>query len=129
VASPPNLVAHSVNDRFGSATGLAGVRRGTAAQATWSASTRSSPFRASPAKRLAGAGQRKNRNTACPSSPERPPGKQCDEYPFPSTWQSASSYSRRMINGPQNEDGGRTLSRFYLYSRIIEKDRFLVWIK
>jgi hypothetical protein len=34
-----------------------------------------------------------------------------------------------MINGPQNEDGGRVLSRFHLYNRIIEKDRFRVWIK
>ncbi|MEU6351042.1 NucA/NucB deoxyribonuclease domain-containing protein [Streptomyces sp. NPDC047072] len=74
----------------------------------------------------------KNRNTACPSSLERPAGKQCDEYPFASTWQGASTggdFSRRMINATQNEDGGRALSRFYLYNRIIEKDRFLVWIK
>jgi hypothetical protein len=34
-----------------------------------------------------------------------------------------------MINGTQNEDGGRALSRFHLYNRIIEKDRFLAWIK
>lgn len=76
---------------------------------------------------------KKNRNKACPSSLERPPGKGCDEYPFASTWQGASTgggdYSRRMINATQNEDGGRALSRFYLYNRIIEKDRFLVWIK
>ncbi|WP_221354336.1 NucA/NucB deoxyribonuclease domain-containing protein [Streptomyces beigongshangae] len=32
---------------------------------------------------------RQNRNTACPSSLERPAGKQCDEYPFASTWQGA----------------------------------------
>ncbi|MEU8993130.1 NucA/NucB deoxyribonuclease domain-containing protein [Streptomyces sp. NPDC048558] len=76
---------------------------------------------------------KENRNTACPSSLERPPGKQCDEYPFASTWQGAKTgggnFSRRMINGTQNEDGGRALSRFYLYNRILEKDRFLVWIK
>ncbi|WP_405531803.1 NucA/NucB deoxyribonuclease domain-containing protein [Streptomyces canus] len=62
----------------------------------------------------------KNRNTACPSSLERPPGKQCDEFPFASTWQGANTgggnYSRRMINTTQNEDGGRALSRFYLYN-------------
>lgn len=76
---------------------------------------------------------KENRLTACPSSLERPPGKQCDEYPFASTWQGAKTgggdFSRRMIDGTQNEDGGRALSRFYLYNRIIEKDKFLVWIK
>ncbi|WP_443072931.1 NucA/NucB deoxyribonuclease domain-containing protein [Streptomyces sp. NBC_01451] len=34
----------------------------------------------------------------CPSSLPRPEGKQCDEYPFASTWEGAKtsgSYSRR----------------------------------
>lgn len=31
-----------------------------------------------------------------------------------------------MITAPQNEGGGRALGSFYLYNRIIEKDRFLV---
>jgi hypothetical protein len=34
-----------------------------------------------------------------------------------------------MIDAKQNSAGGRALSGFYLYNRIIEKDRFLVWIK
>ncbi|KPI14621.1 hypothetical protein OK006_3317 [Actinobacteria bacterium OK006] len=34
-----------------------------------------------------------------------------------------------MINATQNEDGGRALKNFYGYNRIIEKDKFLVWIK
>jgi hypothetical protein len=76
---------------------------------------------------------RANRNAACPSSLERLPSQQCDEYPFASTWQGAKSgggdFSRRMINGKQNEEGGKALGRFYLYNRIIEKDKFLVWIK
>ncbi|GGU67828.1 NucA/NucB deoxyribonuclease domain-containing protein [Streptomyces daghestanicus] len=76
---------------------------------------------------------RQNRNKACPSSLERPVGKQCDEYPFASTWQGAEhgggDFSRRMIDATQNEEGGKALSRFYLYNRIIEKDKFLVWIK
>ncbi|WP_432033698.1 NucA/NucB deoxyribonuclease domain-containing protein [Streptomyces antibioticus] len=75
---------------------------------------------------------KENRDTSCPSSLTRPPGKQCDEYPFASTWQGAKtggSYSRRMIAATQNEGGGRALGNFYLYNRIIEKDRFLVWIK
>ncbi|MER5942450.1 hypothetical protein ABT121_34690 [Streptomyces sp. NPDC001928] len=50
-----------------------------------------------------------------------------------STWQGAKTGggdpSRRMIDGTQNEDGGRALSRFYLYNRILGKDRFLVWTK
>ncbi|MGW4985434.1 NucA/NucB deoxyribonuclease domain-containing protein [Streptomyces mirabilis] len=69
----------------------------------------------------------------CPSSRHRPPGKQCDEYPFASTWQGASTgggqFSWRMINATQNEDGGRALKNFYGYNRIIEKGKFLVWIK
>ncbi|MEW2289673.1 NucA/NucB deoxyribonuclease domain-containing protein [Streptomyces sp. NPDC047841] len=76
---------------------------------------------------------RQNRNKACPSSRPRPAGKQCDEYPFASTWQGASTgggqFSWRMINAKQNEEGGKALGRFYLYNRILEKDRFLVWIK
>lgn len=50
-----------------------------------------------------------------------------------STWQGAKhgggDFSRRMINETQNEEGGKALGRFYLYNRIIEKDKFLVWIK
>ncbi|MFF8029331.1 hypothetical protein ACFZDJ_51575 [Streptomyces sp. NPDC007896] len=37
--------------------------------------------------------------------------------------------SRRLINATRNEDGGRALKNFYGYNRIIEKDKFLVWIK
>ncbi|MFD3622453.1 NucA/NucB deoxyribonuclease domain-containing protein [Streptomyces sp. NPDC058676] len=73
-----------------------------------------------------------NRNTACPTSLPRPLLESCDEYPFASTWQGANtggSYSQRMIDAKQNSGGGRALSLFYLYNRIIEKDRFLVWIK
>jgi hypothetical protein len=76
---------------------------------------------------------RTNRITACPSSLTRLPGQECDEYPFASTWQGAKygggDYSRRMINGNQNRYGGQALGLFYLYNRIIEKDKFLVWIK
>lgn len=76
---------------------------------------------------------KKNRNKACPSSLHRPAGKSCDEYPFASTWQGASTgngtYSRRMINATQNKNGGVALANFYIYNRILEKDKFLVWIK
>ncbi|WP_331740405.1 NucA/NucB deoxyribonuclease domain-containing protein (plasmid) [Streptomyces sp. NBC_00015] len=69
-----------------------------------------------------------NRSTACPTSLPRPLLASCDEYPFASTWQGGS-YSQHMIDAKQNTGGGRALSRFCLYNRIIENDRFLVWIK
>lgn len=74
-----------------------------------------------------------NRDKACPSSLERPPGKSCDEYPFASTWQGAKygngKFSRRMVNAKQNTDAGKALKGFYTYSRVLEGDRFLVWIR
>ncbi|MGC0327039.1 hypothetical protein RKD23_000029 [Streptomyces sp. SAI-170] len=74
-----------------------------------------------------------NREEACPRSLQRPPGKSCDEYPFASTWQGAKysggPFSRRMINDTQNTEGGRALKGFYVYSRVLEGDRFLVWIR
>ncbi|WOT40573.1 NucA/NucB deoxyribonuclease domain-containing protein [Streptomyces coeruleorubidus] len=63
----------------------------------------------------------------------RPPGKSCDEYPFASTWQGAKygngKFSRRMVNAKQNTDAGKALKGFYTYSRVLEGDRFLVWIR
>ncbi|WP_331724222.1 NucA/NucB deoxyribonuclease domain-containing protein (plasmid) [Streptomyces longwoodensis] len=72
-----------------------------------------------------------NRDVACPKSLPRPSLLSCDEYPFASTWQGGSTgnYSRRFIDEKQNSGGGRALANFYLYNRIIEADRFLVWIK
>ncbi|MGK5693281.1 NucA/NucB deoxyribonuclease domain-containing protein [Streptomyces sp. URMC 128] len=76
---------------------------------------------------------KENREKACPSSLERPPGKSCDEYPFASTWQGAKygngKFSRRMVNAKQNTDAGKALKGFYTYSRVLEGDRFLVWIR
>ncbi|MDX3387568.1 NucA/NucB deoxyribonuclease domain-containing protein [Streptomyces niveiscabiei] len=74
---------------------------------------------------------RENRDASCPTSLPRPTGKDCDEYPMASTWQGGKTgkFSRRMIDKDQNRSGGRALANFYLYNRIIEKDRFLVWIK
>ncbi|MFH9402709.1 hypothetical protein ACH4JS_23590 [Streptomyces sp. NPDC017638] len=44
---------------------------------------------------------KQNRGKACPSSRHRPAGKECDEYPFASTWQGASTgggkFNWRMI--------------------------------
>ncbi|MDT0386008.1 NucA/NucB deoxyribonuclease domain-containing protein [Streptomyces dubilierae] len=78
---------------------------------------------------------RENRGKACPSAAilPRPPGKSCDEYPFASTWQGAKygsgEFSRRMVNAKQNTDAGKALKGFYTYSRVLEGDRFLVWIR
>lgn len=84
--------------------------------------------------RLTDATKRKaNRRTACPPDLQRPPGKSCDEYPFASTWQGAATgggrFSRRMVDEDQNTAAGRALGGFYIYSRVIEGDRFLVWIR
>ncbi|MEW2290811.1 hypothetical protein [Streptomyces sp. NPDC047841] len=43
--------------------------------------------------------------------------------------QRGGRFSWRMINAKQNEKGGKALGRFYLHNRVLEKDRFLVWIK
>ncbi|MEV5432703.1 NucA/NucB deoxyribonuclease domain-containing protein [Streptomyces sp. NPDC052701] len=76
---------------------------------------------------------KENREKACPQSLQRPPGKSCDEYPFASTWQGAKhgngKFSRRMVNAKQNTDAGKALKGFYTYSRVLEGDRFLVWIR
>ncbi|MEU1106634.1 NucA/NucB deoxyribonuclease domain-containing protein [Streptomyces tibetensis] len=76
---------------------------------------------------------KENRDKACPTSLVRPPGKSCDEYPFASTWQGAKhsggDFSRRMVNARQNTDAGKALKGFYTYSRVLEGDRFLVWIR
>ncbi|WP_329560931.1 NucA/NucB deoxyribonuclease domain-containing protein [Streptomyces uncialis] len=80
-----------------------------------------------------GTKQDRNRKKACPTSRPRPTGKSCDEYPFASTWQGAATgrdgFSWRMINAEQNRKGGNALSGFFTYNRIIEADRYLVWIK
>ncbi|MFJ6569361.1 hypothetical protein ACIQNU_18245 [Streptomyces sp. NPDC091292] len=92
-----------------------------------------------------------NRNRSCPSRYPRPDGKSCDEYPFASTWQGASTanpvgvartfgwcnitepsgtgpvgYSVCMIDATENSRGGSELGSFYRTERIIEKDAFFV---
>ncbi|MFG2129319.1 NucA/NucB deoxyribonuclease domain-containing protein [Streptomyces sp. NPDC048751] len=76
---------------------------------------------------------KENREKACPSSLPRPAGKSCDEYPFASTWQGAKygggRFSRRMVNARQNTNAGKALKGLYTYSRVLEGDRFVVWIR
>ncbi|MGW4395148.1 NucA/NucB deoxyribonuclease domain-containing protein [Amycolatopsis nivea] len=74
--------------------------------------------------------QEENNKKACPPSLPRPPGEDCDEYPFKSTWQGAAygPYDIKMINARQNQDGGRALQEFYYQERVIEEDPFWVGI-
>jgi hypothetical protein len=37
-------------------------------------------------------------------------------------------FSRRMVNATQNEKAGKALKGFSTYARVLEGDRFLVWI-
>jgi hypothetical protein len=91
----------------------------------------------------------KNRATACRAS-YRSPGKDCDEYPFASTYEGAASgggprtfagcgisavpqgatgskgFSVCMINRGQNQTGGSQLLFFYNNNRVLDKDPFRV---
>ncbi|MGW6456008.1 NucA/NucB deoxyribonuclease domain-containing protein [Streptomyces sp. NPDC055078] len=104
-----------------------------------------------PLQRTTGTLLRQNRDRSCPRGPgsyPRPAGKTCDEYPFASTWQGASTaqphgrgpartydrvqcsisepvgtgpqgYSVCMIDATQNREGGRALNRFYVTERVL----------
>lgn len=71
-----------------------------------------------------------NRNTSCPPLLPRPPGTQCDEYPFASTQQGGllNGASSRTINAADNTTGGRELAAFYRQNRILNFDPFYVQI-
>ncbi|MER6945782.1 NucA/NucB deoxyribonuclease domain-containing protein [Nonomuraea sp. NPDC000554] len=62
----------------------------------------------------------------------RPQGKECDEYPFASTWEgsvtSGFDASHRLIDATQNRDGGTNLQVWYGEQRVIEKDAFYVQV-
>lgn len=55
---------------------------------------------------------------------------QCDEYPFSSTHEGANAgndrYSARLIDGDDNEAGGRRLNSMYTANRILDGDPFYV---
>lgn len=96
--------------------------------------------------------QNQNGNKACPSSLTRPATGEwdCDEYPFRSTYQGASTgggtqarslswcqmpdpartgssgWSRCFINRTQNRSAGATLVNFYRAERIFDTDPFQV---
>lgn len=97
----------------------------------------------------------RNGTVACKSSYTRPTGSQCDEYPFRSTFQGASTgggnprtfsslncripqvgsgsgpagYSVCMIAASHNTDAGTALGTFYNENRVISADPFRVWIQ
>ncbi|WIX85695.1 hypothetical protein [Amycolatopsis sp. DG1A-15b] len=66
------------------------------------------------------------------------PTKQCDEYPFRSTWEGANftrwypnaawKYSAKMVNGKQNGLAGSQLGGWYKRDNILAKDKFWVEI-
>ncbi|MEU7165460.1 hypothetical protein AB0A70_12560 [Streptomyces morookaense] len=71
-----------------------------------------------------------NRDTACPKSMPRPPGQNCDEYPFASSLQGASKYptdfSYRMISASQNCQEGSIRKSWYNANRLFEEEKFWV---
>ncbi|MFJ9127860.1 NucA/NucB deoxyribonuclease domain-containing protein [Streptomyces sp. NPDC102340] len=63
---------------------------------------------------------------ACPGSPERPPDRSCDEYPFASTQEGGATgvFSRRMINEDHTTTAGGPdcLLKFCKSNRILNDD-------
>ncbi|GAA3122908.1 hypothetical protein GCM10020254_82520 [Streptomyces goshikiensis] len=57
---------------------------------------------------------------------------QCDEYPFASTKEGAAApgnrFSARLIDGTDNETGGRKLNEMFTLNRILDGDAFYVKI-
>jgi hypothetical protein len=95
--------------------------------------------------------QNANYNRSCPSSYPRPAGLSCDEYPFQSSQQGASTgggpgrtfpgcnvplpsgtgpvgYSACMIDDTENSQGGNALGMYYVDQRVMNADPFYVWI-
>ena len=71
-----------------------------------------------------------NRTTSCPPLLPRPPGTQCDEYPFASTQQGGllNGASSRLIDQDDNTTGGNELAAFYRQNRVVDSDPFYVQI-
>jgi hypothetical protein len=95
----------------------------------------------------------RNGDTACPGRYLRPDTKNCDEYPFRSTYQGAYTadprgpartfdwcqvnepagtgpvgYSVCMIDADQNNRGASALGQFYIDERVLDRDGFRVGI-
>lgn len=74
------------------------------------------------------------RSTSFCQSP-RPPGMQCDEYPFASTYQGAATAplkpwhgSVRLMPASDNELAGNALDAFYMDYRVLDMDEFHVTV-
>lgn len=64
-----------------------------------------------------------NRNQVCPKHKKRPPGDQCDEYPFASAWEGGKKLPAidriaDWVPKEENQRQGVILSRFYSQNRI-----------
>lgn len=59
-------------------------------------------------------------------------GKDCDEFPFASTWEGASrasgNFSARPVLSSHNQTAGSWLGRFYRYDRVLDWDPFGVGV-
>jgi|SRR5579863_7406902 len=65
-----------------------------------------------------------NRNQVCPKHKKRPPGYQCDEYPFASAWEGGKKLPpidriADWVPKKENQRRGMLLSLFYRVNRIM----------
>ncbi|MGF6950110.1 hypothetical protein QF028_002615 [Neobacillus sp. B4I6] len=61
-------------------------------------------------------------------------GKQCDEFPFASTWEGSAMngqdwFSIRLISADSNQAAGSWLGSWYAYDRILDRDPFYVEVE
>ncbi|MGG1573516.1 NucA/NucB deoxyribonuclease domain-containing protein [Fictibacillus sp. NRS-1165] len=61
-------------------------------------------------------------------------GKDCDEYPFASTWEGSATngsdnFSVRLISSDSNQAAGSWLATWYAYDRVLDGDRFHVQVE
>lgn len=84
-----------------------------------------------PLHRATDAQQKKNnRNQVCPKG-KRPKGKQCDEYPFASSYEggttlSAENRGTAWVPSGENSSQGSRLSLFYRVNRVLDGDAYYV---
>ncbi|GAA4227774.1 hypothetical protein GCM10022254_16280 [Actinomadura meridiana] len=64
-----------------------------------------------------------SRDVACPKSIPRPPGQNCDEYPFASTWQGAhwvpaTEWTCKFVPKGENDFQGGDITKFFNQNRL-----------
>jgi hypothetical protein len=77
--------------------------------------------------------QRRNNAVLCPRSRPRPPGKQCDEYPFASTKEGGngvppSSRGWAWVPAAEQRSQGGLINAFYNANRVLDGDAFWVLV-